>query len=148
MQELLSQNRDLATDNRLLQGRVNELMFGSKKRERWDPDQEALPFEDVEALITVTEEPSATAAVAEAYLQAKPDSKSKRKNHPGRSALSPLLPRRDVRHEMSEDELDEEFGKGNWKVIGQEVTEVLDSEPSSLFVARDTRVALRRNRCC
>lgn len=133
--------KGLSKDIRLLEARLKEALFGRRKTEHWDPNQGVLPFDD---LVKSTPESSATDDASNAS-QNDPtkddasDSPKKKRKHKGRNALSPLLERRVVKHEMSVEELDSLYGPGNWTVIGKEDSELIDCTPSSIFVVHNIR---------
>jgi transposase len=131
--------RDLTKDIRLLQDRVKDLQFGNKRRERWDPNQPMLPFDEI-AQESHASNSEATVAEGTSDCDEDGEPRRKRKKHRGRNAISPLLARHEVVHEMSSDELDERYGPGNWTVIGREITETLDSTAASIHVVRNIRL--------
>lgn len=132
----------LSKDMKLLEARLKELLFGRRKTEKWDPNQGLLPIGDLVQSAPeskLADDASSSNQEDPADEDAGNEPKKKRK-HKGRNAISPLLERRDVKCEMSVEELDSLYGVGNWTAIGQETSESLDSTPSSLFVVRRIRI--------
>jgi transposase len=104
---------------------LNRLLFGAK-RERFikntDENQLALPF-DVEP----EPEPEKQQETI-VYTR----TKAKRENHPGRMALPPHLPVKEIILEPKEDTT-------GMKCIGREVTDQLELTPAKLFIIRYIR---------
>src|SRR5690554_98761 len=104
---------------------LNRLIYGSK-RERFvknaDENQMTLPFE-----VENEKEPEKQQETI-TYVR----KKNKRKNHPGRIALPPHLPVKEIVIEPEQDTT-------GMKCIGREITEQLDYSPAKLSVIRYIR---------
>ncbi len=118
-----------------------------KKSEKFDPRQTSLfdlaaAAEDQAAL---TEQATPTAAGDNAPDEA-PAATSTTKQRPGhgRRRLPDQLQRREVLHDLTDPEKEALGGAANLVVIGREVTEQLEWEPSCLYVIRHVQLTYAR----
>lgn len=128
---LQDQVRTLANELRQLKLMIAQSLYG-RKSERDIEGQLGLPFttELEGAMAEVLE----TSSRVDAFEEGKKKDKRSKKKKGGRTAIPAHLRRERIVYELSHEELDELFGAGRWRVIGEEIREELDYQPSSLFV--------------
>ena len=134
--ELSELVRAQAKELALLKKTLHEA-FWKRRSERDVEGQLAFPFDPSTGGNEVAAAPVTTASSVPGHGddQARAAETAKRKSG-GRNVIPALIERRDEIFAMSAEELDRRFGAGQWKEIGEEVTEELDRDPSSFFVRR------------
>ena len=120
-------------------------LYGSKS-EKLDPRQTSL-F-DLLTAATEDQSPVANEAPSNAAVDSSPDemptSAVKQRSGHGRRRLPDQLQRREVEHDLTEPEKEALGGAANLMVIGREVTEQLEWEPSCLYVIRHVQLTYAR----
>lgn len=117
-------------------------LYGSKS-EKLDPRQTSL----FDLLTTAAEDspaPAADAGDGSADETLAPTSSAKQRSGHGRRRLPDQLERREVEHDLTDAEKEALGGADNLVVIGREVTEQLEWEPSCLYVIRHVQLTYAR----
>jgi transposase len=125
-----------------LQHRMDLLLrrLMGRTSERFDPRQLALfnvPAEEPPPELPTSSPSSSSSSSASASARAP-------KGSHGRRRLPDELQRVEIIHDLSPAEKESLGGEGNLELIGREVTEQLEWEPSSLYVLRHVQLKYRR----
>ena len=136
--QLADRDAELAKSKQQLAWLTNQ-MFGRRSERFADPSQHPLFTDGVDE---AAEMAGVSAAADEAGAPACKGKKKRRGG--GRRPIDPELPRVEIRHELSADELsDSETGELLYEPFGEESTEKLAFEPGRMYAERHVRVKYR-----
>ena len=131
---LQMQNRMSILEERIAVMNVNTYGRKSEKLSALNPDQTNL-FNEMEAVADGTEYDDGEPAEESAEPETEEITYTRKKSKGKRETDLSLLPRTEIMHELSEEELTLEFGENGWKRLPDQVYTKLEIMPSKYWVA-------------